>query len=212
MCMGSRCVGIGSRPGSPPEQAKSVRLHGSSTGRIGQCNHVSAWGTEGYRKKKRALELQTLDLGLLSCQQICWSLRLDPGDGLAELPQPRWEPGQSHRSEDITASAGKDTPKCTFSADLPLSVLTSIDTVCVAFDEACWVKHTMQMCTVLHALLSLGFQWLSKKKKKVLLFLWSESFKKDDADCMLVVSSFLWICFMEFRCTKPTCITITFLQ
>lgn len=127
---------------------------------------MSALGIEGYRKKKRALELQTVDLGLLSCQQICWSLCLDPGDGLAELSQPRREPGQSHCGEDITASAGKDTPKCAFSADLPLSVLTSIDTVCVAFDEACWVTHTMQMCTVVHALLSLGFQWLSKKKKE----------------------------------------------
>lgn len=51
-----------------------------------------------------------------------------------------------------------------------------------------------------------------ERKKKVLLFLWSESFKKENADCMLIVSSFLWICFMDFRCTKMNCITITFLQ
>lgn len=57
---------------------------------------------------------------------------------------------------------------------------------CVAFYKACWVTYTMQMCTVLHVLLSLCFRGF--KGKNVLLFLWTKTFNKENAECMHIVS------------------------
>lgn len=158
------------------------------------------------------LKLQTTDLGLLSSPEDLF-LTLTSSQCQLGSAQPHQEPVWGHFGKDMAAFTQKWEPQIHVfcSADLPLSVFTSRYCMCSILQGMLgkiYYANVYSVACFALPLLLVAF----KEKKKVLLFLWSESFKKENADCMLLVSSFLWICFMGFRCTKMNCITITFLQ
>lgn len=194
-------------------RAHKVKLHENSTGRRpGKVQFYVRVRSRGVTERWILLKLQTTDLGLLSSPEDLF-LTLTSSQCQLGSAQPHQEPVWGHFGKDMAAFTQKWEPQIHVfcSADLPLSVFTSRYCMCSILQGMLgkiYYANVYSVACFALPLLLVAF----KEKKKVLLFLWSESFKKENADCMLLVSSFLWICFMGFRCTKTNCITITFLQ
>lgn len=154
-CPGPGCAAIWTAWFS--SRAHKVKMHKKHRKRIRQS--VVLWMHEKQRGKGKVNAAQTAKRGP-------WAFRFPANLFLTQTSsqcqlgcaQPHQEPVWGTLVKTWLPSLQSETHRFVFSVLLicPFRFFL-LDTVCVAFYKACWVKYTMQMCTVLHALLSLCF-------------------------------------------------------